>query len=284
MNSPDYFKEIIKTFNGEACLDIYDIDNVTVHAIFDCGWPIEVKRAVEGFVTFREDIFYFRDLGLDLHSGDEIIAADSETLKSKFCASYHNSYDVFDEITKKQITVTCMYHLAPMFINHYINGINRPFAGILYNIVFDGVIEGSVNYIPNKIPGYDQPQELYDANINYMKYYKGILTMDTEKTSQEADSELSYINNVLAVQDIIRDVRERCPKIRYSFKHANDFEVYQKDINQVLARKSGFFETLELVYLEDMAQTNPKCYFAAIKVDAKDFIESEYFKVSIINA
>lgn len=284
MDSPDYYTQISNTFNGTASLDIYDIDNVKIHAIFDCGWPIEVKKDVEAFVSFREDIFYFRDLGLGLKEASDIIEADSETLKSKFCASYHNSYDVFDEITKKQITVTCMYHLAPLFIAHYVNGVNRPFAGILYNIVFDDVIEGSVNYIPKKIPSCDQPQELYDANINYMKYYDGILTMDTEKTSQEKDSELSYINNVLAVQDVIRDVRMRCPKIRYTFKSGKDFEVYQKDINQVLAKKSGFFDSLELVYLEDMAQTNPKCYFAAIKVDTKDFIESEYFKVSIINA
>lgn len=284
MDSPDYYEQIKHTFDGTASLDIYDIDNVRIHAIFDCNWPIEVKNAVESFVAFREDIFYFRDLGLDLVTADDIIAADRNTLKSKFCASYHNSYDVFDEITKKQITVTCMYHLAPLFVNHYMSGINRPFAGILYGIVFDDVIEGSVNYIPKKIPSCDQPQELYDVNINYLKYYDGILTMDTEKTSQEVDSELSYVNNVLAIQDVIRDVRKRCPKIRYSFKSKNDFEIYQKDINQVLAKKSGFFDSLELVYLSDLAETNNKCYFAAIKVDTKDFIESEYFKVSVINA
>lgn len=284
MDSPDYYTQVSNTFNGTASLDIYDIDNVTIHAIFDCNWPVEVKHDVEAFVSFREDIFYFRDLGLGLKDAYEAIEVNSNLLKSKFCASYHNSYDVFDEITKKQITVSVMYHLAPLFVNHYIHGVNRPFAGQLYGIIFDDVIEGSVNYIPKKIPGYDQIQELYDANINYMKYYDGILTMDTEKTSQDADSELSYVNNVLAIQDIIRDVRKRCPKIRYSFKSGKDFEIYQKDINQVLARKSGFFDSLELIYLEDMAQTDPKCYFAAIKVDTKDFIESEYFKVSIINA
>lgn len=284
MDSPAYYDEIVKSFNGTITPDIYDMDNVTIHAIFDAGYPIEVKHAIEALVSFREDCFYFRDLGINdsLVDNENIITADEEMLKSKFCATYHNFYDVYDELTKKQITVTCMYHLAPAFVTHYKLGINRPYAGILHGFVFPDVIEGTVNYVPKKIPGDDQPQELYDANINYMKYYAGQLTLENEKTSQEVDSELSYINNVLAIQDIIRIVRERCPRLRYTFKTGDDFVKYQQDINQVLSSRVGFFDSLELVYLENMAQTDSKCYFAAIKVDCKDFIESEYFKVSVI--
>lgn len=282
MDSADYYAEMEKAYNGTYCLDIYDLDNTRVNAIFDANFPVEIKHAIENLVNFREDCFYFRDLGVGLVDNDDIISADEDMLKSKFCASYHNSYDVYDEWTKKQITVTCMYDLAPAFVTHDKLGINRPFAGILHGLTFPDVIEGTVNYIPKKIPGDDQPQALYDANINYMKYYNGLLTLETEKTSQDYDSELSYINNVLAIQEIIRTVRRRCPKIRYTFKSGDDFVKYQKDINQVLATKSGFFESMELVYLDDLAVTDSKCYFAAIKVDCKDFIESEYFKVSVI--
>ena len=282
MESEDYYKEVVKCFDGSANVDIYDLDNVTIHAIFDANYPAEVKRAIEGLVAFREDCFYFRDLGTGLKTLDDIIGADMESLKSKFCASYHNSYDVYDEYTKKQITVTCMYDLAPMFVAHYQLGVNRPMAGILNGFIFENAIANTINFIPKKIPSIDQPQELYDNNINYMKYYDGILTMDTERTSQEVDSDLSYVNNVLAIQDVMRLVRKRCPKIRYSFKTGDDFKKYQNDINQVLNTRTGFFDSLTMVYLEDMAATDSKCYFAAIKVDCKDFIESEYFKFSVI--
>lgn len=282
MNSPLYYDEVKKAYDGTN-IEIYDLDNVDIYAIFDANWPIEVKHAIESLVTFREDCFYFRDLGVGLRDFSDIASADDKMLKSKFCASYHNSYDVFDDFTKKQITVTCMYHLAPMFITHYSLGVNRPFAGYLHGLVFNDVIEGTVNYIPVRCPGDDQPTELYNINVNYMKYYQQLLTLETERTSQEVESELSYINNVIAIQDVIRAVRRRCPKIRYTFSEGDDFTRYQKDINQVLEKFTGFFSRLELVYLEDMAQSDPKCYFAAIQVDAKDFIESEYFKVSVIN-
>lgn len=282
MDSSAYYDEMAKAYDGTYCLDIYDLDNTRIHAIFDANFPIEIKHKIEDLVNFREDCFFFRDLGTGLTTREDIINANEQMLASKFCATYHNSYDVYDEWTKKQITVTCMYDLAPAFVTHDRLGINRPFAGILHGLTFPDVIEGTVNYIPKKIPGDDQPQELYDLNINYMKYYSGLLTLETEKTSQDYDSELSYINNVLAIQDVIRVVRKRCPKIRYTFKEGDDFVKYQKDINQVLSTKSGFFSSMELVYLDDMAVTDSKCYFAAIKVDCKDFIESEYFKVSVI--
>lgn len=281
MNSPLYYEEVKKAYDGTN-IEIYDLDNVDIYAIFDANWPVEVKHAIESLVTFREDCFYFRDLGIGLQNYNDIASADDNMLKSKFCASYHNSYDVFDDFTRKQITVTCMYHLAPMFVTHYSLGVNRPFAGYLHGMIFDDVIEGTVNYIPVKCPGDDQPTELYNLNVNYMKYYQQLLTLETERTSQEVESELSYINNVIAIQEVIRAVRRRCPKIRYTFKEGDDFVKYQKDINQVLEKFSGFFTSLNLVYLEDMAQTDPKCYFAAIQVDAKDFIESEYFKVSVV--
>lgn len=281
MDSEAYIPELRKVFNG-TYIDIYDLDNVTIHAIFDCGMPIEVKHDIESLVAFREDCFYFRDLGVGLTTFEDIAFVEDQMMKSKFCASYHNSYDVYDEFTLKQITVTCMYHLAPAFVNHYDLGVNRPFSGYLHGLVFDDVIENTVNYIPVKCPGDDQPQELYDMNINYMKYYNGLLTVDTEKTSQEEASDLSYINNVIAIQEVIRDVRLRCPKIRYTFTSGDGFTKYQKEINQILEKKTGFFDSLELIYLEDMAQTDNKCYFACIKVENKDFVESEYFKVSVI--
>lgn len=278
----EYMKEIAKVFSGGFSADVYDLNNVRINAIFDANYSSEVKRAIETLVSFREDTMFFRDLGTDIHSIDEAVFADEENLKSMFCASYCNSYDIYDPTTLKQITVTVTYDLAALFVGHYINGINRPFAGLMYGIIFPNIIDGTLNFIPKKIPSFDQPQTLYDANINYIVVYNGTPTMETEKTSQEVDSDFSYINNILAIQDIIRDVRYRCPVIRYTFKTANDFDKYQDDINSVLNKKMGFFNSLELVYLEDESQLDSKAYYAAIQVECKDFVERENFKVTAI--
>ena len=58
------------------------------------------------------------------------------------------------------------------------------------------IVQDSINFIPKKIPGYNQFETLADAKINYMVKYNGILTMDTEFTSDEVDSDFSFINNI----------------------------------------------------------------------------------------
>ena len=86
-------EEMVKVFNGTYD-DIYDLDNNKIDMVVDANYPAEVKRAIEGMVSFREDCMYFRDLGLRLKSIEEIKDADKNSLKNKFCASYHNSYDI----------------------------------------------------------------------------------------------------------------------------------------------------------------------------------------------
>lgn len=281
LESAEYNTLLTEVFNGTASADIYDINNNRINAIFDANYPAEVKRAIEAFVSFREDIFFFRDLGIDLRSIDDIILADVNSLKSKFCASYHNSYDIYEPNTKKQITVTCMYDLVSRFINHEISGVGRPFAGMLYGITFTDshIIQDSINFIPKKIPGYDQLAMLADAKINYMVRYSGTLTMDTEYTSDEIDSDFSYINNILAIQDIIRLIRIRCPKTRYTFKTQDDYESYKKDVEAVLNNRQSNFQTLAVEFLADEEQKDDKAVYAAISVKCKPFIDKEYFKI-----
>lgn len=284
MESADYETLLTNSFNGTASVDIYDINNRRINAIFDANYPAPTKRAIEGLVNFREDIFFFRDLGTGLMSVDDIIQADASSLKSKFCASYQNSYDIYEPSTKKQITVTCMYDLAPKFVAHEINGISRPFAGLLYGVTFTDshIIQDSINFIPKKIPGYDQFEMLSDNNINYMVRYNGTLTMDTEMTSDEQDSDFSYVNNILSIQDLVRLIRVTCPKRRYTFKTGDDYAAYKKDVETVLNTRQSYFESLSLEFLTDEAQKDDHAIFAALSVKCKDFIDKEYFKIIAI--
>lgn len=282
--SPEFELRLKEVFDGTACLDIYDINTNRVNAIFDANYPASVKRVIEGLVNFRQDIFYYRDIGVDLRSVDDIIAADTESLKSRFCASYHNSYDIYEPSSKKQVTVTCMYDLARKFVFHEAGGVNRPFAGLLYGITFNDshIIQDSINFIPRKTPGYDQIQSLADAKINYMVRYNNVLTMDTEFTSDEADSDFSYINNILAIQDIIRLIREQCPKTRYTFKSGDDYSSYKRDVETLINNRQSSFESMTIEFLTDEEQKDSKAIYAAISVKCKEFIDKEYFKIIAI--
>ena len=284
INASTYASELVKAFNGSDGDEIYDLDNFRIDVVFDCKYPAAVKRAIEDLATFREDFCYIRDMGVDLTSIDMVKIVKATELKSRFCASYHNSWDVIDPYTKKQITVTAPYSLAGKFCKHFINGVARPFCGQTYGITWttDEVIEGTVNFVPKNVPAVDQKQWFDDNRINYASYYDGLLTMETEYTSQERYTQLSWLHNVLNLQSLIREIRVFCPKNRYRFIDTNDLKEYQKDVNTVLDKHSADFYALKMVYAKDENYENNKIYYAYIYVEFRNFVQSELFKIIVL--
>ena len=72
LESVTYTARMVEAFNGSSDVrnydEIYDLDNYRIDAIFDQNYPEPVKRAIEDLVEFRQDCFYFRDMGLGLTS------------------------------------------------------------------------------------------------------------------------------------------------------------------------------------------------------------------------
>lgn len=279
ITAPTYATELVKVFNGTDSDEIYDLDNSKITVIFDANYPAIVKRAIENIVTFREDCFYFRDMGLGLESIEMIKLANANNLRSRFCATYHNSWDVIDPYTKKQISVTCTYNLATAFVKHYLNGVSRPFCGQLYEITFPSVVKGTINFVPKNTPRVDQKQYFDDNRINYTSYYSDLLTMESEHTSQERYTQLSWLHNVLTVQQMIRELRVKCPKIRYNFLSGDDLTRYKDDVESVTKNYSSKFESVTLKYTKDISYEQNKIFYAVIYVTFKDFVQSEIFKV-----
>lgn len=279
-----YTSELIKVFNGTAGDEIYDLDNSRMDVVFDANWPAIVKRAIENLVTFREDMMYFRDMGLGIASIAELKIANTDNFKSRFCATYHNSWDVKDPYTRKQITVTCMYSLCSKFVKHFLNGRSRPFCGQLYEITLSDseVIKGTINFIPKNTPSVDQKQVFDDLKINYCSYYSGVLTLETEYTSQTRYTQLSWLSNVLLVQELVKEIRVKCPKIRYNFMSGDGLTNYQNDVNAILSSYSSKFESIEMVYTKDKQYEHNKIFYAYIKVYFKDFVQSETFKITAL--
>lgn len=277
----EYAEEMAKVFNGEATDEIYDITKYQLDAIVDANYPAVVKRAIENLVTFREDAFYFRDLGI-VKTYEQIKSMHDQALHNKFSASNHISYDVIDPYTMKQITVTGNYTLAPLLVGHFKSGRNRAVAGMIHNMVYNDAIDGTVNYIPKVVPDLDQKQQLVDINVNYASYYESKLVLETQSTAQEKHTQFSYINNVLAVQEIIKMLRVRCPKTRYTFLDGDDFDSYKNDVNEQLKQYKTNFKELIFEYVADETAVQNKMFVATIKVTCRNYIESERFKIYVI--
>lgn len=284
ISSSTYNAQLITCFDGTYD-EIYDLDNNKIMACFDANYPDTVKRAIESLANFREDFMYFRDMGTGISSLAEVISLDNLNTKSKFCATYLNSWDIYDPWTLKQITVTSTYNLARKFVNHYLNGPSRPFCGEKYSIVFNdsndanAVIDGTINFNPKITPSLNQKQILDDARINYATYNNGILSMVSEYTSQTEYTQLSWISNVIAIQELIRGIRSNCPKIRYQFITGTDFTKYQQDVQDIINNYSSSFKTCTMTYLKDINYENNKIFYASISVTFENFVQTEYFKI-----
>lgn len=282
-----YTTQLKKAFDGSFDDMIYDLDNNRIDAIFDADYPQVVKRAIEQLVNFREDCIFFRDMGIGISSMEEMKLVDADNSKSRYCATYMNSYDIYEPFTKKQITVTVTYDLARLFVKHFINGRTRPFCGQKYDIVIpsDTMIDGTLNFSPKITPQVDQKKEIDDLRINYCSYYEGnILTMNTQYTSQTIYTQLSFVNNVLAIQEIVKAIRTLCPKIRYSFLDGEDLSRYKKDVqNMIIDRYKVNFASLSIDYVENALYDRNKIIYAVIQVKLRDFVQTEKFKIIAIN-
>jgi hypothetical protein len=288
-----YYEQVLEVFDGTFSDDIYDLDNTRIDVIFDANYPLEIKDAIATLVNFREDCFFFRDLGLGLTTIEAIEAAsDTLTQKSKFIADYANSFYVIEPYYRKQVQVTMPYLLVDKFATHYINGVSRPFCGQRYGITFsDEIVDGTLNFYPKRTPKtddnvytYDQKQWFDDNRLNYIAYYNGIPTMDIEYTTQEKYTQLTWIHNVLTVQAMMHDIRKQCPKSRYAFIYDTDYTSYKADIEKVINSYSGYFKNIEIEYVKDDQYDLNKIFYAVIKITFKDFIQSEIFKLTMINS
>lgn len=281
--SSELQNEMAKFFNGEMDDMIYDHVLYPIEAIIDANYPEKVKRAIESFVTFREDIVFFGDMGF-VYSIDEMQMLMHISAKNKFCTYSHISYDTIDPYTKKQIRVTGGYHLARILPNHFKAGRNRPVAGILNEVIINEAIEGTVNYIPKVTPKVNQKQVLDDMRVCYAAYINNRLVIETQYTSQEPHTQLSYVNNMLALQEVMRAIRNKCPITRYSFIDGEDLEMYKSDVVAVINKYASNFKLIEFEYVHDDIMVQNKIFYAAIKVAFRDYVQAEWFKIYAINA
>ena len=103
-------------------------------------------------------------------------------------------------------------------------------------------------------------------------------------TSQTRYTQLSFANNVIAVQEVIKRIRTRCPAIRYSFIDGDDLAEYKARVEEIIAPYRPNFRTLALEYMQDAYYTENKIFYATLVVQFRDFVQTEYFKIVAIGS
>ena len=286
INTEEFTKQAVDALDGTFDPAIFNVDQYRLTAIVDANYPNDVKRAIEALATFREDFHYFRDQGLGKNSLDLVKDACDKEAKNMFCSTYFQSYDVIDPYTKKQITVTIGYSLAQLLVAHFNNGVILPTAGMKYKMVITDAIYGTLSFAPTICPDPigNQKETLEDMHVNYASYIDNQLVIETLYTSQEKYTQWSFINNVMGIQEVVKAIRMRCPAIRYTFIDNEDLENYRADVEEVIAPFKSNFKTLELQYVEDATYSANKIFYAVLKVVYKDFIQTEWFKVTALSA
>ena len=280
-----YATEMAKVYNGAFNDDIYDIDNNPIDIVVDANYPHIVKRAIETLCSFRQDVFYFRDMGTKGLT-NLLAIKNAKTLNTggnnRYVATYCQYFDIFDPYTRKQITVTMGYAIARLICMHFSNGRSLVCAGQSNGWTVPEIIEGTLSYVPKITPAGDQVAEMDDLHINFGKYYNGIFSLASEYTSQDIFTQLSYANNVLSIQELIKQIRIACPKSRYKFITGTDFEDYKQDVQAVINNNANKFASIAIDFKSDSAYAANKIVYAVIQVSFKDFAQAEIFRIVAI--
>lgn len=274
-----YNEELLKFWDGTYTDNIYDVDRWKIYGCIDANYPYNVKNAIVDLADFREDFFFFADLTTDCFNYSLAKNAADMIKASKFCGIYTQNFDIIDEFSRKQISVTGTYPLATKMVSHFLNQPGLPVCGIAHGFVFDEVINDTVSFIPKYTPKYDQKTELSEMYLNYGTFLNGTYTLETEFTHQDPYTELTFINNILNVQQLIRAIRTQCPKDRYTFITNDDLSTYQKSVENVLSLYSNLFESLKFEYIQDDIMKANKIFEANIIVKFKNFVQSELFNI-----
>lgn len=273
--------EYKEKYDYEGSDKIFDLDEYHIAACFDANYPDQVKNAIADLVTFREDFFFFRDFGLDVASYNSIRAKlleyPSKGTGDKFIGNYITTYQIYDPNDRKRIRVTMMYDFAARMVNHFAVGPYRPLAGTINNMILDSAIEGTVNFTPRITPVVNQKSLLEDLRVNYAIFQTGQCVVQSLYTSQEPYTQLSYINNVLAIQNVVRAVRIACPKYRYSFVTGTDFSSYAEHVVGVLSNFTSHFAELGFDYQQDSLRAMQKIFYAVITFRFNNWAQTEIF-------
>lgn len=286
VGTPAWTQAIVEVFNGTFSNEVYDIDQHKIAAIVDANYPDAVKDAIADFVNFREDCVYIRDYGLGKTTFLEIKEyhdAIDEERRSKFIADYVSSYVIKDPLTKKNIEVTMTYDIASLLPGHIANNAFAPMAGTYNNFILRNAIKGTVSFTPINTPSINQKAAMEELRVNYALFEDNNCVVQCCYSSQEKYTQLSYVNNVIAIQVVMRAIRTACPRQRYALATGTDLSIYSDAVNNVLSNFITNFDVLRFQYTEDALKASQKIFYASIEFAFLNWAQTEIFDIYAIS-
>lgn len=276
---------IADVFLGNFSDEVYDLDAHKIALVIDANYPDTVKSAIFDFVTFRKDCCFLRDYGIGLTTYLEIEARNKQFVEEKnyFTADYATSYLVKDPETKKNIEVTMLYDMAPLLVSHIAKNPYAPMCGTANGFILSEAIKGTVNFTPVNTKKINYKSAIEELRVNYAVFEDNRCVAQLCYSSQEKYTQLSFINNVIAIQRVLRAVRTACPKQRYTLSTTSDLTNYAKAVNDILANFVTNFSTLNFVYTKDELKTRQKIFYASIEFAFLNWAQTEIFDVYAIN-
>ena len=122
-----------------------------------------------------------------------------------------------------------------------------------------------------------------DIKVNYAIFQDRRCVMQSCYSSQLEYTQLSWINNVIGIQTVLRAVRTECPAMRYSLVTGSDLSDYSTAVSKVLGNYTSNFNTLNFIYTQDKLQTAQKIFYASIEFAFLNWAQTEIFDVYAIN-
>lgn len=274
-------------FSGDITDEVYDLDIHKIDFCCDANYPDKVKNKIVELAKWRKDFVYFRDMGTDIWSYDDVYTkcVSDDWIKSSFVMDYMSTYEIIDNFSKKQVRVTMTHGLSALLVSHYATNIAAPIAGSFNGFVITEAVDGTLNFAPRKTPKVNQKELLDDLRVNFANYIANTsqLIVQSTYTTQEKWGPLSYGSNVIVTQMLVKAIRSYVPGIRFQLMESGDFTAYQQLIkDNVIAGYSKFFKSVDLIYTEDPEMSANKIFDASIECYYFDFAQSEIFDVFAI--
>lgn len=271
---------LIKGYKGLIDDGITSKKIIPARFVMDANYDIEVKNAMHQLVTeIRDDIFFYCDTGLTASPEEALSKRSTEVnFSSIMIGIYTQDFTVYDEYTGRDIKVTTPYFLAskiPYCSTNY--GLHMPIAGNKR-----GLIDGfkSISWVPNE----SYKELLYNKKINYIESDTTKTRFGAQLTSENRNTPLSNINNVITVLDIRNDVELLAEDYQFEFNNDETIDNFQTELNQYLSKYTSAqaAERIEAsVYASDYDKLQ-KILRVSITIKFYDIIERILINLDVV--
>ena len=217
---------LVQGYSGLIDDSVLDTENIYFSAVFDAGYPDDVKSAISTLVQTRKDCVALLDNG-DSPSYDVAISSrqSKHTFNNYYCALYEEYNKVYDQFTGQDIWVSPIYHMS------YLLPRNDSVSEIWYAVA--GFNRASIDTIKELRfnPKLGQRDQFYLKQLNPIVQFAQGYTVWGQLTTQAKPSALQDLNIVRLVLYCKRALELYC---RFYLFELNDSGTWGEVYSQVV--------------------------------------------------